>query len=70
MAGNHHTGIELFSYEITITPRGGLRAEHILTLDNLPHSSAEEFQQKLRTALLNLGIDLAQKVLTHKLKNG
>lgn len=64
----YHTGVKLYSYEITVTPKGGVGVERIVTLDNLPHSSHEEFARKVTDALINLGIAFSQHHITTKLK--
>lgn len=61
---HYHTGLKLHGYEVTISHRGGIAVEPVDVHEWQPHESEDAFKKRLVTALLNVGISIAQHQIT------
>jgi hypothetical protein len=66
MTNDYHTGIELFSYEITISPRGGIGAEStriVKARARGDYETHDTFMDHLQDLAVNAGLMLAQQTV-------
>jgi hypothetical protein len=67
---NYHTGVTLFDYEITISPRGGIGVESvkIRARDKNPGESDVTYKDYLLQTAINAGFTVAQHYVTKYIK--